>query len=783
MKKNSLFKGGKYIFSSIFIFCLSVSFCACSLFSNIEVPEKVYVKTDAKFSVAIGEKSVDMNDIFGDSLQERISDEKLEVFKYVPDKNDDTLQYLLHSNIYNFDLDIGEMIGSLNMDDMLSGEEGIKTNEKIQIPEVKSPNPIEWNNNPVKGTASLADDATIPWEIDTNIPLDEVKYIKTAIVRNDASIEIKVANPDGTTGVTLELDSLTISGAGLNFTKSDFVPENVSGYLLFQKLDFENLPEGRRTLNFSQGDNNISITGKINVKIAAGAKCSGLSTKIEVNMKEIEKATADFSDLVKFKKTDESDGASKLPENMLKYVEEVTFGEDGTHYKHEAKGKTTEIKSEGVGIKCEIVNSLPEGNDIDITIISQAFNITEVDSKDWKIHSQGNENPKTENWCVFKDINFSVFDSENPPYMDFEIKLSDNQDLYNLEFGKEYLFSIENTEFVFDWDRADLKLDALFPKEPEEGEEDLSSFSKETLFGDLDGEIGEFIKNNVEFGDGIKAYFYAQKPDDSIIGKITLDGTFDMTYTGKPEGDPNSEYEVFPLSSTMKWKPNDQNEFTTDLKKTNFIKDYDMSKVLKDDVKDLKLKYKFTIKGETEPAVYKLVLDNLEEGASTSISIDAAIVFPLELKIKKGAKLDVLKSADFDEDKKDLFGRESGSNEDYADYLDYISFKYNLKNNVIKGFDFKIEIDDRHTGSEGQEYSGIYEIVDKDEIKFSTSDAKKILSKLFMPKIYLKFDEEKDTDITISRSGLAGENSFSFSPVVAIKLNGDSPICISDILD
>lgn len=791
MKKISSFKNGKNIFPCVFAFCLSVSFCACSLYSNMEVPEKVSVKTDAKFSVAIGEKSVDMNEIFGDSLLENISsnddEKKLEVFKYVPDKNDDTLKYLLHSNIYNFDLDIGEMLGDLNMDDMLSGEEGIEVDEKIQIPAMDSPEPEEFKdlNKYFKNGAS-PNDATTTWQIDTNIPLGEVKYIKTAIIKNNATIEIKVAKPAGTEGVTLTLNELTISGAGLDFNQGDFKAVNDNNYLLFQRLSFKDLPEGRRTLDFSKGD--IQIDGIIGVKIEKGAKCSGLSTKIEANMKEIEKAWADFSDLVKLKKTDESDGASKLPENMLKCVGKVTFGEDGTHYKHEADDKLSTVKSEGLGIKCEIVNSLPEGNDIDITIKSKVFNITADDSKDWKVHSQGNENSKTENWCVFKETDFSdetKFDPENPPPMDFEIKLSDKQELKNLEFGKAYSFSIKNSEFVFDWDSAEVKLSAL-SDEPIEGENDLSSFSKETLFGDLDGEFGEFIKENIEFGDDIKAYFYAQKPASGLdIGDIELNGTVDMTYTldGKEKKDDILK-EGFELSSPMKWKPNDQNEFTTDLEKNKqYIAEYDMTKILQSGVENSKLEYNLKIDGGKASKVYKLVLDNLEEGASTSISIDAAIVFPLELKIKKGAKLDILKSADFDEDKKDLFGRDDGGNEDYADYLDYISFKYNLKNNVIKGFDFKIEIDDRHAGSEEQEYSGIYEIFDKDEIKFSTDDTKKILGKLFMPKMHLKFDEEKDTDITISRSGLAGENSFSFSPVVAIKLNGDSPICINDILD
>ncbi|MDE7291399.1 MAG: hypothetical protein K2N58_05055 [Treponemataceae bacterium] len=798
MKKISSSKNGKHIFPSVFIFCLSVSICACSLYSNMEVPEKVSIKSDAKFSVAIGEKSVDMNDIFGDSLIESISDtgddNKLEVFKYVPDKNDNTMKYLLHSNIYNFDLDIGEMLGDLKMDDMLNGEKGINADEKIQVPAINSPEPIEFEklNEILSPNVNTPKEINTQWEIKTLIEFGKVDYIKTAVIKKDATIEIKVAKPAGTEDVTLTLNELKISGAGLNFNQDDFKPVTDGNYLLFQRLDFAKLEdETRRTLDFSKGD--IKIDGKIDVTIAKGAKCSGLKTQIDVNMKEIEKALADFSDLVNFKTA-----KNKLPKNLLKSVEKVYFGKKSgdSYYKREQKGeneaedKLSNVKSEGLGIKCQIVNSLPVGNKIDISITSKTLGINDNNLKDREILSYGDENLRTKNWCVFDDLDFSKFNPEDPPSMDFEIKLSDEQKLYNLEFGKEYSFSIKDSEFVFDWDIADVKLDALSSGDPIKGENDLSSFSKETLFGDLDGEFGEFIRNNIEFGDGIKAYFYAQKPAGGLdIGDIKLGGTVDMTYTldGKAEKDSILE-QGFELSSPMKWKPNEQNEFTTDLEKNKqYIGEYDMSRILQSGVKEPKLEYNLTISGGKESGeakatpIYKLDLDNLDENSSTSISIDAAIVFPLELKIKKGATLDILKAADFDEDKKDLFGRDEGKKEDYAKYLDYISFKYNLKNNVIDGFDFKIEIDDRHVGSE--EYSGIHETFDKDEMKFKTAHAEKILEKLFKPKIYLKFDEEKDTDIKILRSGLAGENSFSFSPVVTIKLNGDSPICINDILD
>ena len=789
MKKISSSKNGKHIFPGVFIFCLSVSICACSLYSNMEVPEKVSIKSDAKFSVAIGKKSVDMNDIFGDSLIKSISnnddDNKLEVFKYVPDKNDNTMKYLLHSNIYNFDLDIGEMLGDLKMDDMLSGEDGINVDEKIQVPAINSPDPIEFEklNEILPPNVTAPKETNTQWEIGTSIKFGDVKYIKTAVIKNNATIEIKVAKPEGTEGVTLTLNKLKISGAGLDFNQDDFKPVTDGNYLLFQRLDFAKFEDKtRRTLDFSKGD--IKIDGKIDVTIAKGAKCSGLKTQIDVNMKEIEKALADFSDLVNFKTA-----KNKLPENMLKSVGKVTFGEKGgdSYYKHKAEKELSNVKSEGLGIKCQIVNSLPEGNKIDISITSKTLGINDNNLKDREILSYGDENLRTKNWCVFDDLDFSKFNPEDPPSMDFEIKLSDNQKLENLEFGKEYSFSIKDSEFVFDWDIADVKLDALSSdEEPIKGENDLSSFSKETLFGDLDGEFGEFIKNNIEFGDGIKAYFYAQKPAGGLdIGDITLNGTVDMTYTlnGNTKTDDILK-KGFELSSPMKWKSNEQNEFTTDLTKTKYIgEEYNMSKILQSGVENPKLEYNLTISGGKATPIYKLALDNLDENSSTSISIDAAIVFPLELKIKKGAELDILKAADFDEDKKDLFGRDEGKNEDYAKYLDYISFKYNLKNNVIDGFDFKIEIDDQHDGSEKEKYSGVYNISDKDEMKFKTADAEKILGKLFMPKMYLKFDEEKDTDIKILRSGLTGENSFSFSPVVTIKLNGDSPICINDILD
>ena len=779
-----IFIYGKYVFA----LALSVSLCACSLFSDMEVPEKVSVKTDARFAVALGKKNIDMNEIFGETLQETISSsvENLDVFKYVPDKNDDTLQYLLHNNIYNFDLDIGEQLGSLNMDDMLSGTDGIKADEKIKAPEIKSPEPIKWEL-PMAG--SSPSDAADTITISTKISLGDVKYIKTAVIDKSGAIDIKVEKPRGTNGITLELSSLDIKGAGLNLTKDKFVPVSDSGYLLFQRLDFSKLNAEERTLDFSK-DGNIEISGKIQVNIAKGATCSELSTKIEANLKKIEKATADFSELVSFKKTNEAEGASKLPADMLKYVTKVSFGKGsgGTFYKSDKDGNSTGKKSEGLGIKCEIVNSLPKGNDIDITMISNVFKITEEDSKDWKISSYGNESSNHASWCVFKDIDFSRFDPDNPPYMDFEISLSDNQTLTDLEFGKEYSFSLKDAQFVFDWDSATVKLDAL-SKDKIQDENDLSDLSKEKLLGDLDGELGKFVKN-IEFSD-IKAYFYAQKPSDalnSLVGNIKLDGKVEMTYSlngvDKVDSVLGSNKE-FSLCPPMNWKTNDSKEFTTDLAKTQYIADYDMTKVLQDGVENLKIKYELDISGGQEANVYKATLDSLDEDASTSISVDAAIVFPLKFTIKKDATLDVLEFADFDSDKKDLLDRKNADDmndyEEYADYLDYIRLEYNLKNNIVKGFDFTIEVDDRHPGETG--YTEIYQefnFSDKN-INFSIDDAKKILTNFFMPKIQLKFNE--DTEITISRSGLANEESFSISPVFAIKLDGDSPICINDILN
>lgn len=784
-----IFIYGKYVFA----LALSVSLCACSLFSDMEVPEKVSVKTDARFSVALGKKTVDMNEIFGEKLQNEISSsvENLDVFKYVPDKNDDTLQYLLHNSVYNFDLNIGEQFNSLNMDDMLSGaDDGIEVDEKIRLPEIKSPEPIEWAL-PVSG-ASLVD-TTGKITIDKEISLGDVKYIKTAVIDKSGTIEIKVEKPQGTQGITLELSSLDIKGAGLNLTKDKFVPVNDNGYLLFQRLEFSKLNAEERTLDFSKGSN-IEIKGEISVTIKKGATCGGLDTRIETNLKKIEKATADFSELVHFKKTNEAEGASKLPADMLKYVTKVSFGKesDGTFYKSDKDGNSTGKESEGLGIKCKIVNSLPAGNDIDITMKSEVFNITETDSKDWKISSYGNESSKPASWAVFKEIDFSdvtKFNPENPPYMDFEISLSDNQTLTNLEFGKEYTFSLKDAQFVFDWDSAEVKLDEL-SQDPIEGENDLSDLSRETLFGNLDGELGEFVKN-VEFSDNITAYFYAQKPSDelnSLVGDIKLEGSVDITYTldGK-----DVKYNIlgsgkgFSLCPPMNWKTNSSDEFTTDLTKTDFIAYYNMAKILNNDVKDLKIKYNLKIGGGQNATVYKAALDNLDEDDSTSISVDAAIVFPLKMKIKKDATLDILKLADFDSDKKDLLDRESVDDmndyEEYADYLDYIRLEYNLKNNIIKGLNFMIEVDDEHPGETG--YTRIhreYEFSEKN-IDFSIDDAKKILTNFFMPKICLKFNE--DTDITISRSGLASEESFSISPVFAIKLDGGSPICINDILN
>src|SRR5574344_1104592 len=119
-------------------FSLLVS--SCSFFSNMQVPESVDVKTNAKYSVPLGKASYDISSVFGkDTLKTSMQNSlgsTSSVYDYVLSPTDDTLTYLLHYPVYRVPVDIGSYLDSLDLSSALDGDKGIAFSQSIALPTV-----------------------------------------------------------------------------------------------------------------------------------------------------------------------------------------------------------------------------------------------------------------------------------------------------------------------------------------------------------------------------------------------------------------------------------------------------------------------------------------------------------------------------------------------------------------------------------------------------------------------------------------------------------------------
>ncbi|MBP5752968.1 MAG: hypothetical protein J6W60_08960, partial [Treponema sp.] len=118
MKKN-------YLFISIgaaLLLLLSASSCG-----NLQLPETVSVKTNARFQAPLGTAKLDIteklsSDMIREKIQEALGDDA-SVYVYAKDSSDDVLRYLIHYPAFNVPIDIGSYLDDMSFDANFSAME------------------------------------------------------------------------------------------------------------------------------------------------------------------------------------------------------------------------------------------------------------------------------------------------------------------------------------------------------------------------------------------------------------------------------------------------------------------------------------------------------------------------------------------------------------------------------------------------------------------------------------------------------------------------------------
>ena len=759
-------------------------FFSCGDFSSFAIPETVSVKSSARYVGALGQKCYDLSEKLGpDFIADLEENAGGNVYKYIPDPSDQTLQYLLRKKVYDVPFDISGYIDGMKLDSSLAKD--FSFSKDIELPEIKksiTPIPI-----PVGFSAD------VPFSLpDVSLTLDDV--IKEAVI-GEGSIVVKA---EGEAAGCYSVGEFTLEGITKNdgsaYSASDFAAGSGSGtFIINQELS---LSGAKLVLPASQ----IKASGKL-VKGSGSITTAG-TLNISLSVEKLSTVKADLSAVGKFVMSD-SENTTQIPAEMVAYVRMIKFGQDngsGVYYKHDKDGNvSTTVKSLGKGIKFKAINSLPAGNDIALNVASTTFGISASET----IEAKANDTAFEKSVAGFSDIDVtdtSIFGTKvAPKNIQFSVTLSNNQTFTNLETGKTYKIGVSDAELLFDWDLVTLDLSSA---DPVSDKADLSDFSIDKILSEVDGEMSKLI-DNCAFKK-VPVYFLAQKPKGDlagVIGNVTLSGKVCLKYKDSTStdqtiwiaGSATTEDAMNPCDP-IDW-PASGEVFTKafSAKGTDFTFDFDMADTLNARPTDLTVDYSMGFTGgNSNVDLYKAYIDSLGSGESTSIAVEMAAVLPIELTVTADTDLDIYKIAEKDMDgEEDLMYRESVSDTatyaKYAGAISYMQLDYNFINNAVDGFSAKIFVDDTHQGEpDANMYSGIKREITIDpngagggSINLSSDEIRAALTHFFMPKMTLRVNAG---DIKIKRSAIESSSSIGINPMVILQLNDSVAVDITDII-
>lgn len=533
---------------------------------------------------------------------------------------------------------------------------------------------------------------------DKTITLDQVSFkgagesspVKECVFSDESNLSLNITTPNWD-GVTIT-KNIKLSG-GLELTFSGSETESLMGK---KYTNQDIILEPELTLKFT--DATIDFTSEPKFKLSSDIK--GFKS-VTVKLPEGVKTSFDVK--------------QELPSSAATMVKEIVW-------------------NAGSGIEVEYSNTLPAGNDMEMTSSSEFIGL--ASSTKTIETTSGSEKKKIE----FHSAAEKTVTISETPKVDFSASLTlpgfnsteNTITISNVVPGESYKIAMKITP-VFNWKSITIDTTAL--NEKGVSEKMAVDFNPKTLLSSLDSMLDS--SGNSKISDKIdlsklELKLFCERPDYESFknvqfeGKISLGGTSDE---GKNLNNPTyilgteTEDHQLIFNNEPVLEKDSKGTVISDLSKVSCV-GTDLATTINNisESEKLGLNYSLKLTGTDGKTYLKLTKKDLNNSSNTSLKITAMIILPLELKVTDNYTVDVMKMAgkSFDPNNSseaDLLGRtdfssSGGTMEKLMNIIENVSVTYApSKKPIIGNAEIKIDLDGTGTKFEEKSISingGIY---------------------------------------------------------------------------
>ena len=619
---------------------LSLLFSVILLSCGWQIPEKISVKSNASYNFTTGEIDTKLNDSLNfDELIKPDENSEFTVYNYLPDGK--SRQFVMRMAIADIPIDLESSFNESSINEAIKD---LSFTQEIKVPSISFSSQTE---------IPLGSFSEVPVEEATNFDLNELKFnftlndtesdIFESCVVGQGKLFTEIIIPSDWNGVSVSYSFSTTGGLVVSEGETSETKKTID--------------LAGKTITKDQIDATAKITLTVHPDYSVSP--SPLMLKISSDIKSLNTLDVNLSDVTTvFQETE------PLPKGM--------------------KDAFSKIYLSSSGVKIDYVNTLPEENDIGLTVNSDFFGLSDK-TGDLEANTQGVLE-------LLSDSNPQEIDISASPSYDFDIKISlpgatpsESQkvkvSLKNVKFGDTYQISMNITP-VLNWEKIVLK--EGFAKNDKK---ELPFNIKELLSSVSEKISDENLFANIEIK-SLPIYVFFTKPqingsnlftNSNFTGKMSV---YYGTYSNpKQEDGVDISQTLVDKDSTIGFVDYPELNISEDNKKVlssldnvSFSLKGDVAKIINSAIKDdsesvnsLYVDYdlKFTNGSNGELGISKNDL-----ATKGSIGVYIYIVLPFEFRVSEKFKVSAQKLLN-DTIDGDIFGRKS--KDDFVNVEDYFA--------------------------------------------------------------------------------------------------------------